>query len=256
MAVEVISLPVLVGSISGADSVCDGSTNTYSVALVSEATSYTWTLPTDWLGASTTEAIDATISVSGTISVTANNSCGSSSAVTKSVTVNPIPQVSFNITTGPVCSNLNPTISLNSGTPTGGTYSGSGVTGNTFDASALSAGSYVLTYLFTTDQGCTASDTAAIEVSVCTSVEKEVVQQVLLYPNPFTNAITITVNNAVGKCTVVLMDAIGNKISSKDVEEGKLSTSFNTQFLESGVYFVGVFADGKSIAVQKLFRVE
>jgi hypothetical protein len=72
------SVPATPGSISGTATVCQGSTNTYSVNPVSGATSYTWTLPNGWAGSSVTESIQATVNSSGTISVTANNSYGSS----------------------------------------------------------------------------------------------------------------------------------------------------------------------------------
>jgi hypothetical protein len=81
------SVPATPGTISGNASVCNGSTNTYSVAPVSGATSYTWTLPSGWSGTSTTNSIIATAGSGGTISVTANNIFGSSAPRTLSVTV-------------------------------------------------------------------------------------------------------------------------------------------------------------------------
>ena len=81
------SIPSIPGNITGSTSVCPGSTNTYSVAPVSGATSYTWTLPSGWSGASTTNSINATAGSSGIISVTANNSFGSSPPRTLNVTV-------------------------------------------------------------------------------------------------------------------------------------------------------------------------
>jgi len=75
------------GPITGSTTVCHGSSNTYSVALVSGATSYTWTLPNGWSGSSTTNSINTIAGTSGTISVTANNSYGSSAAQTLYVTV-------------------------------------------------------------------------------------------------------------------------------------------------------------------------
>jgi len=92
LPVTVNPLPSQPGIISGNTSVCQGSSETYSINSVPGATSYTWTLPAGWSGSSTTTTITATVgSSSGTISVTANNSCGSSIPQTLSVTVNLIP---------------------------------------------------------------------------------------------------------------------------------------------------------------------
>lgn len=83
--------PATPGAISGNAAVCSGSSNTYSITSVTGATSYTWTLPSGWTGSSTTTSITAAASsTSGNISVTANNSYGSSSAQTIAVTVNTI----------------------------------------------------------------------------------------------------------------------------------------------------------------------
>jgi len=79
--VSVISTPAEPGPISGLSSFCQGSTHLFQVNPVPSATSYTWTYPSGWNGTSTADTIDITIgTISGNISVTANNSCGSSAA--------------------------------------------------------------------------------------------------------------------------------------------------------------------------------
>jgi len=92
LSITVNTPPAQPGAISGNNSVCQGSSQTYSIVAVSGATTYTWTLPSGWTGSSNTNSITVTPSASsGNISVTANNSCGSSSAQTLSVTVTAIP---------------------------------------------------------------------------------------------------------------------------------------------------------------------
>jgi hypothetical protein len=82
------TLPAQPGTITGNTSVASGSGNTYSVAAVGGATSYTWTLPSGWSGSSTTTSIATTAgSAGGTISVSANNACGAGPARTLNVTV-------------------------------------------------------------------------------------------------------------------------------------------------------------------------
>jgi hypothetical protein len=76
------------GTITGNISVCANSSQTYSIAALTGATSYTWTLPLGWTGTSTTTSITTTAGSSGgTISVKANNSCGSSVAQTLAVSI-------------------------------------------------------------------------------------------------------------------------------------------------------------------------
>jgi hypothetical protein len=93
------SLPISVGqgpampaAISGADTLCDGSSALYSIATVPGATSYTWTLPSGWQGTSSTASINVNgIADGGSITVTANNACGSSAAQTLAVALLPAP---------------------------------------------------------------------------------------------------------------------------------------------------------------------
>jgi len=99
---------------------------TYSVVSVSGATSYTWTLPSGWTGATTGNSITVTAganAASGNITVTANNSCGSSSASSLPVTVNSVPAQPSAI----VGRNI-----VNAGT-TGLTYSVTNVSGVTYN---------------------------------------------------------------------------------------------------------------------------
>jgi hypothetical protein len=99
LIVSVINLLTQPGTITGGTNVCQGSNQVYSIASVSGATSYTWTLPSGWSGNSTTESIPVTVGSSGgTISVTANNSCGSSSPKNLSVIVSTVPNQPGSIT--------------------------------------------------------------------------------------------------------------------------------------------------------------
>ncbi len=76
------------GAISGNNVVCNGATQSYSIAPVTGATSYIWTLPSGWTGTSTSTAISATpSSTAGNITVKSVNSCGSSAVTTLPVTI-------------------------------------------------------------------------------------------------------------------------------------------------------------------------
>jgi hypothetical protein len=92
LSVSVSTVPGQPGIISGNTSPCQGTSQTYSISSVSGATSYTWTLPSGWTGSSTSTSITTTVgSISGTISVIANNSCGTSLVRNLSVTVSAAP---------------------------------------------------------------------------------------------------------------------------------------------------------------------
>lgn len=89
-------------TISGANSLCAGSgSNSYSVAPVSGATSYSWSLPGGWSGSSTTNVINVIPNSTGILTVSAVNSCGAGTGQTLNITINPQPTISVN--SGSIC---------------------------------------------------------------------------------------------------------------------------------------------------------
>jgi hypothetical protein len=95
LSVNVTQIPSKPGNISGNYmSVCQGSSQTYSIVPVSGATSYTWYLPSGWIGSSTSTSINSTIGNSdGIIYVSANNDCGNSNVQLIDISVSKIPSL-------------------------------------------------------------------------------------------------------------------------------------------------------------------
>ncbi|NNF32989.1 MAG: hypothetical protein HKN68_02715, partial [Saprospiraceae bacterium] len=86
--------------------------------------------------------------------------CEDSDDVT--VTVNPLPHVNLD-PAGPFCTNEGP-IQLN-GTPTGGTYSGPGVSpSGSFNPASAGQGEHIITYNYSDNNGCSGSAQITIEV--------------------------------------------------------------------------------------------
>jgi len=102
--------------------------------------------------------------ITATIYVTpsANNCTGTTS--TYLITVNPIPVVNF--APLPTLCITSPVLNLSQGYPSGGTYDGPGVSGNSFDPAVAGIGTHILTYYDTVaSTGCSNSDTSQIIVS-------------------------------------------------------------------------------------------
>lgn len=87
--IGVSAIPATPPMISGPTAVTINTATNYSITVVSGATSYTWTVPSDWTidsGQGTT-SIQVTPGINaGNVTVTASNSCGTSYASTKAVT--------------------------------------------------------------------------------------------------------------------------------------------------------------------------
>ncbi|UAY52769.1 gliding motility-associated C-terminal domain-containing protein [Ferruginibacter albus] len=92
------------------------------------------------------------------------NEIGCYNDTTKALPANPLPQITLNpITPNPICSNAQP-VTLTA-TPTGGTFSGRGVSGNTFTPSAAGVGLDTLTYTYSTGPNCSGTSKQTVEVA-------------------------------------------------------------------------------------------
>ena len=158
---------------SGATTFCDGE----NVSLNAPA-GYTYL----WSSSENTQNIQVTTAGSYTVTITDANSCSASSTAL-SVVVNPLPTVSINGGGGTVCKNLAPFV-LSGGTPAGGAYSGTGVSADMFDANIAGAGTDVVTYTYTDNNGCVNTATESIIVNVCTGVSELSQAYIMLAPNP------------------------------------------------------------------------
>ncbi len=162
LPVSVNSRPPQPAAISGNATICQGSEQPYSIVAVTGATSYSWTLPNGWSGSSSTNAITANAGpTDGTILVTANNSCGTSSPRTLIISVSPDPDAPTISMTQPTCSSPTGTITVTTPKETGMTYSinGSSYANSTGIFSSLVSGSYTVTAKNAT--GCISSGTSA-----------------------------------------------------------------------------------------------
>ncbi|REJ84315.1 MAG: T9SS C-terminal target domain-containing protein [Bacteroidetes bacterium] len=89
------------------------------------------------------------------------NGCVNSAS--KSITVHTLPNVTQS-SYSDLCQNSTP-ITLNGGSPSGGTYSGTGVSGGSFNPLVAGVGSHVITYSYTDSNGCSGSATSVIKVN-------------------------------------------------------------------------------------------
>lgn len=158
------SIPSTPGAITGGNSICAGNSASYSISPVLGATSYTWTVPSGAVitsGQGTT-SINVTFGLnSGNVTVTADNSCGSSTAAVSAITVNALPVVSLGADATFCASTV-----LNAGNA-GATYSWS--TGSTNQTiTVTSTGSYQVSV--TNSSGCTASDTINVTINALPAV--------------------------------------------------------------------------------------
>lgn len=189
-----------------------------------------------WSTNATTNSITVMPAADSTYEVIAMNGCGSDTAMF-TVKVNALPVITFTVANDTVCSTAG-TESL-SATPVGGTFSGTGVTGSTFDPSAATiSAANIITYSYTDGNGCANTATASIYVDVCAGINTTLAKQVSIYPNPATELLNVKVGNTYA--TVTLMDMTGRVIESQ-LAQG--TVNFNFSNLSNGMYVIKVQSD-------------
>ncbi len=252
LLVTVDIIPGTPGAISGPITICSGTANSYSVAAVTGATSYTWSLPAAWTGVSVTNSINTTAgTTSGNISVTANSSCGSSSTQTAAITVNTTPTVSYLQSPATVCINWAP-FTLSPGSPAGGTYLGAGVTGNSYNPSLAGAGNQNILYSYTDANNCSASSSQFIYVDACTGISPTETNEIIIYPNPVIAELTID-NGKLIMGEVMFFDVNGKMVFQSEIS--KRQTTIDVSKFTNGIYFVRLLdKDSNEIHSQTIIK--
>lgn len=245
-AITVSSLPVAAGVINGMSTVCQGSNGvTYTVAEITGASSYTWTIPagaTISSGAATNSiTVDFSLAaVSGNVTVSGVNTCGTGESSTMAVSVNEKPA------TPVITQNLN-------------ILSSDAAAGNQWYINGeIIPGAINQTYEITEDGTYTvvvtinscSSDVSNSIVVIHTDVNDLDAQVVTVYPNPSAGAFWLTMNSPV--TTLYDMEVLNNigtcvfKLNNLEVN-GAFKQYFDLNHLSSGMYTIVLRSDSKQI---------
>ena len=173
---------------------------------------------------------------SATYTVTGTDANGCMGTATKTVTVNPLPVVTYVQNPNTVCVN-NPPFTLSQGLPAGGTYSGPGVSGTTFTPVIAGGGIWPIVYMYTDGNGCTDHATASISVG-CLGIDEIAAagNGMNVYPNPFQNSITVVFGAESSERTVAIYDLLGKQVYNAKVEAQSFDVDLTS--LPQGVYLI------------------
>ena len=140
-------------------------------------------------------------------------------------------------------------------TPTGGVYSGNGVTNSTFSPSAAGLGVATVYYNYSNNFGCTSRDTIGLNVVSCTGISEITNELVFsIFPNPTKGNFNLTVHvSSVHQAELVITDVLGKVCYRKNqlLEPNKPVIAVELPQLAKGNYTVQLKA-GKANAVKSL----
>lgn len=161
---------------------------------------------------------------------TDGNGCSGSDSTM--ITVFPIVNVNLSTSASTVClDDANVTLT---GTPAGGTYTGTGVSGSSFDPSVAGTGTFTLTYTVTDTNNCNFATVSTVSVNACVGITEYASNSgISLFPNPSNGNVTISLDAA---SSVMIFNTIGEAVMSMQLAQGNHTIDL-TNFSE-GIYFV------------------
>ncbi len=194
-----------------------------------------------WNTGATTQTITA--DSSGIYAVTITDAIGCTASDSISINVHALPTVTFApLSTDTVCLST-PAFTLSGGAPSGGTYSGNGVSAGQFDPAVAGVGLHTLAYMYTDSNGCSASDSQTVFVDVCTEISESGNGEVRLFPNPSSGIVTLVLAADEQPAQVVLRNVAG-QIVPVNVSRNKNVYQLDLQQMPAGIYFVEVVRNG------------
>ncbi len=212
-----------------------------------------------WLlnGVSTNDsALTTNALTNGIYTLIVRNSSSCYDTSSKNVFFKPLPQVTLSGNPDAICNNSG-SFTLTGGSPAGGTYSGAGITGNSFNPTSAGAGTHVVTYTYTdTTYFCSNTATENILVNSCTVVEDlNEASLITLYPNPVNDLLTIEsplFDNS--NLSVTVFDVTGKQQTiNYKLQAGRVT--LRTDVLSAGSYWIRVNANGKELS-RKFVKVD
>jgi hypothetical protein len=182
-----------------------------------------------------------TVGTTGTYSVLVTNASGCKSSDAINVTSKPKPTVGL-VFTGQT--HFCPTVSgrpLTEGTPAGGTYIGSGVSGNTFNATTAGQGTYIIMYSYTGPNGCSNTAKDTLVVDACVGID-ELTSDLGLnaYPNPNTGEFTFEISSSADITGNISVMSIDGRVVYKEAVNGNglITQTINITDLANGIYYL------------------
>jgi hypothetical protein len=97
--------------------------------------------------------------------------------------------------------------------------------------------------------------TGTITVTGTTGIFNAKASSLNIFPNPFTDLVTLSVNQGNNNVSMIkIMDALGKEIKNTEVSVGQSSYSLDLSDLQPGMYFCNLYSSEGIIETRKIFR--
>lgn len=189
-----------------------------------------------WNSGQTTDSIIVT--TAGTYLATVSDGICSKTSNSITVTVNPLPVVTFSLPQDTFC-HLASSVTLNS-TPSGGVFAGNGVNGSNFSPAGLGNSNAVVTYSYTDGNNCTNIKADTAYIALCTGIEEDIAYNSLnVFPNPATENIYIVGLHTI-PYHIEVTNSIGAMVTKLDIVNSSGTERLNLSGLAQGSYILSI----------------
>ena len=171
------------------------------------------------------------------ITYTYTDANGCTNTAQAAVTVNSAPNVTLALAVSHLCI-YNSAITISGGSPAGGTYSGTGVSGGSFDPSVAGIGATNITYNYTDANGCSNMASEMMVVDECLGINEESASVISVYPNPGTGLFEVSGLNS--NSTITIVDAQGRVVNFTQNTISNTQVSINISAMPGGIYLLNV----------------
>ncbi|GEM_PF-936198 len=173
-----------------------------------------------------------------------NGSCESTTRLEVAVSINYETQTS--LSSFPTLCLNDQALTLTQGSPIGGSYSGTGVSGGSFNPSTAGLGTFTITYSYTNVNLCTTTSTGSIIVDDCVSLSELNATQYLIYPNPSNGMLTISSNYEPIQ-SIQLIDNIGRLVAEHKISGLEKEVVLNLENYSEGIYTIQISSESSIV---------
>ncbi len=145
------------------------------------------------------------------------------------------PAVSFSFLPDTFCTTAG-LINLSGASPPGGVFTGTGVSGTTFDP-GVGIGSYNIIYTYTDVNSCFANDAERMTVISCLGLDDIILENVVIYPNPNDGNFYIDFGESDLNKQVNIYNMLGEIIYNENIQTDLVNISLD---VKPGMYIVEI----------------
>ncbi len=194
----------------------------------------------NWSNGANTAATTVTPTGDTALVVIVQDANGCLDTDTVAVVVNPLPVIDLTALDSTFC--IEDGVIALTAIPSGGAFTGAGVSGNSFDPDVTGVGIHTISYAYTDNNGCANTGQVDLVIEVCSGVNEVGGRfSVKVYPNPFSDVLNVSVETTNGESlSITLRDMAGKTISQTHAVANNGLTAIETGNLSVGMYLLEV----------------